>query len=108
MYQIDLRGNWLVTLSGCETARSDVAAGDEPVGIGMAFLHTGARALLASLWKVEDRSTARLMEKFYSEWLGDDHPTRVRALREAKLDLIQNYPDEGPRHWASFVLIGPR
>jgi CHAT domain-containing protein len=107
IYGIDLRGSRLVALSGCETARSSVSAGEDPVGIGMAFLHTGAGALLASLWKVEDRATALLMKTFYRKWLESGGAGRARALREAKLALLHEGKTSA-QHWASFILIGPR
>ena len=62
----------LVTLSACETALgtsyfTELPAGDDFVGLTRAFLFAGSRSVLASLWKVEDRSTLELMEAFYPE-----------------------------------------
>jgi CHAT domain-containing protein len=111
VFGIDLRRSKLVTLSGCETGRIDVRAGDEPVGLGTAFLHSGAPALLVSLWKVEDESTAALMEAFYREWLGSRGAAgadRAAALRSAKLELIRQGKFNHPRQWAAFVMIGMR
>ncbi len=57
----------LVTLSACETGRSVVTGGDELIGLARGFLYAGAATLVQSLWRVEDGSTARLMERFYRQ-----------------------------------------
>ena len=104
VYGMDLRASCLVTLSGCETGRSEVRPGDDPVSIATSFLHSGAGAMLVSLWKVEDAATARLMELFYRKWIGEK-TSKARALREAKMEL-QSGAFSHPRQWAAFVLIG--
>jgi CHAT domain-containing protein len=108
IFGMDLRRSRLVTLSGCETGKLNVAPGDDPVGIGTAFLHSGARALLVSLWKVEDEATAALMAAFYKRWLSSEDGNRARALREAKLHLLREGRFVRPAQWAAFVLIGLR
>jgi CHAT domain-containing protein/tetratricopeptide (TPR) repeat protein len=55
----------LVTLSGCETGRNVVTAGDELQGLSRAFLAAGAAALLVSLWTVQDEAALKLMTDFY-------------------------------------------
>ena len=57
----------LVTLSVCESGLSRVRRGDELVGLVRAFMHAGAPALVTTLWRVDDRATLILMEKFYQE-----------------------------------------
>ncbi len=108
VFAIDLRGSRLIALSGCETGRSAVGAGEDPVGLGAAFLHCGAGALLVSLWKVEDQATAEVMKLFYRSWLSGAGMTRAQALREAKLALLRDEKYRRPRQWAAFVMIGPR
>ncbi|MDQ6834158.1 MAG: CHAT domain-containing tetratricopeptide repeat protein, partial [Chloroflexota bacterium] len=54
----------LVTLSACETGRGVVIGGDELIGLSRGFLYAGAATLVQSLWRVEDGSTARMMEQF--------------------------------------------
>jgi CHAT domain-containing protein len=92
----------LVTLSACETGRSVVTGGDELVGLSRGFLFAGASTLVQSLWRVEDGSTARLMERFYRA-LRAGHP-RGAALRDAQLSLLaEGLP---PYFWAPFQLVG--
>ena len=101
--KLDLTGA-LVTLSACETGRNEVFAGDELIGLVRAFLGAGAATLVASLWLVQDETTARLMEKWYEQLRNG--VGRSAALRDAQLALKERYPH--PYHWAPFVLIGQR
>lgn len=100
----------LVTLSACQTGRSVVGGGDELLGLMRAFLYAGAASLVLSLWAVEDRSTARLMEMFYTKLA--QGRTKGQALRQAQLQLLRE-PDERegaaythPYFWAPFFLVG--
>jgi CHAT domain-containing protein/tetratricopeptide (TPR) repeat protein len=101
--RLDLEGA-LVTLSACESGRNEVYAGDELMGLTRAFLGAGATTLVASLWLVQDETTAELMENWYehlSQGVG-----RATALRNAQLALKDKFPH--PYYWAPFVLIGRR
>jgi CHAT domain-containing protein len=102
----------LVTLSACQTGRSVVGGGDELLGLMRAFLSAGAASLALSLWAVEDRSTARLMETFYEKMA--EGAAKAAALRNAQLQFIEGRcGDEGtaascthPYFWAPFFLVG--
>jgi CHAT domain-containing protein len=112
----------LVTLSACETGLGLEVVGEGYVGFAHAFIQAGARSLVVSLWKVDDRATALLMRRFYQNCSGapeDDEAaqgtgvmTKAEALAEAK-DWLRNYeeesglhPFEHPYYWSGFVLIG--
>ncbi len=91
-----------VTLSACESGRSQVIGGDELLGLPYAFLGAGAMGLLVSLWLVEDAAAAALMPRFYQQLAqGASYPA---ALRQAQLALKASHPH--PYYWAPFVLIG--
>lgn len=77
----------LVTLSGCQTAMGAHVAGEGLIGLTRAFQYAGARSVLASLWRVEDRTTAEFMRRFYSRLR--EGRSKDAALRYAQLDLIQ-------------------
>ena len=93
----------LVVLSCCRS-------GDGPqtpegiIGFGRAFLAAGARAVLVALWKVKDRATFLLMEKFYQCFV--DGKSASDSLNEAvkSLKRIEQYEDE--KIWAPYVLFG--
>jgi CHAT domain-containing protein len=91
-------------LSACESARNQILAGDELVGLARGFLGAGASTLAASLWLVQDETTSWLMEDWYARL--HDGANRACALRDAQLALKKKCPH--PYYWAPFVLIGQR
>ena len=95
----------LVVLSACETALGEQIRGEGLVGLTRAFLHAGAARVVVSLWKVDDRATAELMQRFYRHLLQDRWPP-PRALREAKNEIRQLRRWSRPYFWAGFVLQG--
>jgi CHAT domain-containing protein len=81
------------------------------VGFQRALLAKGARSVLVSLWSVDDRATALLMQRFYAHWLGaDGRPARSKAeaLRRAQSDVRLTPGFAAPRYWAAFQLVGAR
>jgi CHAT domain-containing protein len=95
----------LVTLSACETGAGRLERGEGVLGLARAFLAAGARSVVVSLWPVNDRSTALLMERFYRPLLVRGMP-RERALAEAKRALLADPETRSPFYWAPFVLVG--
>ena len=85
IFEMELNAS-LVVLSACETALGKLSNGDELVGLTRAFIYAGTPSVVASLWKVDDSSTAKLMGNFY-KYLKTG--TKVDALRKAQLDLIR-------------------
>lgn len=92
----------IVTLSACETGRHQITFGDELIGLCRGFFALGSQSLVVSLWSVEDRSTADLMEQFYIN-LQASYPIN-RALQLAQLQIKQEKPH--PYYWAPFMLMG--
>jgi CHAT domain-containing protein len=92
----------LVTLSACETGINAVAPGEELLGLVRGFLAAGAPALLVSLWPVDDATTVRFMQHFYTAWLGGAQ--LAAAHRAAELALLSETPH--PFFWSPFVLFG--
>jgi tetratricopeptide (TPR) repeat protein len=93
----------LVTLSACESGLSRVRRGDELIGLIRAFLYAGAPALLCTLWRVDERSTLILMERFYQEVQAGTG--FAEALRQAQLYLRRRPAFADPYYWAPFVLF---
>ena len=116
----------LVVLSACNTGLGQILKGEGVLGLQRAFFLAGTSSVMVSLWSVQDRSTASLMARFYRELnnLGDQQNTwryrmaglfssepekfghKARALRNAKLEMINDPRFSHPRHWAGFVIIG--
>jgi CHAT domain-containing protein len=94
----------LVTLSACETRVGADRQEAGVVNLEQAFLIAGARAVLASLWNVEDNSTTALMTAFYQHLAeGED---KALALTHAKRDMLDRYGEPSPYYWAGFVMVG--
>jgi len=94
----------LVTVSACRSAGERAYSGEGLVGFAWAFLRAGARRVVAGLWDVEDRATARLMDGLYERIAAGDPP--ARALRSAKLSLIKGGGSAAsPYTWGSFELF---
>lgn len=75
----------LVTLSACASGLSRISRGDELYGLVRAFLYAGAGALVVTQWRVDERSTHLLMNKFYAQLMqGNEYAT---ALQQAQLYL---------------------
>jgi CHAT domain-containing protein len=95
----------LVVLSACATALGREVRGEGLVGLTQAFFHAGARAVLVSLWPVDDLATADLMTAFYRELLGNRQGPAA-ALRAAQLSLLKRPDRSSPAFWTGFVLLG--
>jgi CHAT domain-containing protein len=93
----------LVTISSCQGAGTRAYTGEGLVGLAWAFLHAGARQVIAALWEVNDNATPRMMDDLYTGIrAGQDPPT---ALRAAKLKLIHGGTVyRQPKYWGPFVL----
>jgi CHAT domain-containing protein len=89
IFRMDLNAS-LVVLSGCETGLGQLSSGDELVGLTRAFIYAGTPSVVASLWKVDDASTAHLMSSFYRNL---KTKTKVESLREAQLGMIRGKVD---------------
>ncbi len=120
----------LLTLSACQTEMGGPnAQGGEVDGLGTVTLKAGAKAVIATLWSVDDASTALFMSDFY-RLRQDRRLTKADALRQAQLDLLKGaisspdaksnrkatrsgvigpgpgYPYTHPYYWAPFILMG--
>lgn len=101
----------LATLSACETALGKLSRGEGMMGLSQVFLGSGIPTLISSLWKVDDRNSAELMEHFY-RYFANEKYGKLEALRQAQLDKIVRcgqdkmikYPF--PYFWASYILNG--
>jgi CHAT domain-containing protein len=97
----------LVVLSACDTARGEIGGGEGVVGMAWSFFVAGARSTLATQWRVESDSTARLMIQFHRSLLEARGPLKkAHALRKAQLQLLRHDKTRHPFYWAAFVLLG--
>jgi CHAT domain-containing protein len=95
----------LVVLSACSTGLGKDVKGEGLLGLTRGFMYAGAQSVVASLWKVDDRATAALMENFYKGMLRDGL-TPAAALRAAKMEMWRQERWRHPYFWAGFILQG--
>ncbi len=95
----------LVVLSSCRTLGGRDVPGEGLVGLFRAFLLAGAHAVLGTLWRVQDRPTARLMRLFYTNLL-QRRMTPAAALRAAQRAMMHSKRYGAPYYWAGFSLQG--
>ena len=109
--RMDFRGIELLTLSGCQTAvGSNDSDGREIDGLGITAQRKGAKAVVATLWAVDDASVGLLMATFYKIWVTTPGITKAEALQQAQLALLHGAGAASqyanPFYWAPFILIG--
>ncbi len=104
IYNLELNAK-LVVLSACRTALGKEIRGEGLMSLTRGFFHAGARRVVASLWNVDDRARAELMERFYRQLLREGRPP-ASALRQAQLALARERAWRSPFYWAGFVLQG--
>lgn len=99
---LDFRNVDIVSLSACETARGDISS-DGVFGLQRGFKIAGARSVLMSLWKVNDKAAATFMSVFYSSLLSGH--SKCQSLNIAKNAVRSQSQWNSPEYWASFILL---
>jgi len=95
----------LVTLSACNTGVGKLQGEEGVTNLVEAFLVSGGKAVVASLWSADDTYTLALMERFYTHL--EEGQDKAAALRQAKLDLLAKFGKHvPPYYWGAFVLVG--
>lgn len=92
----------LVVLSACESGNGALYSGEGLHGIATAFLEAGARAVLATRWRLEDRGSEQFLDAFYESLVrGRDAAAALSDARRQSIDA-----GHSPAVWANFELIG--
>jgi len=105
IYNQNLASN-LAILTACETGKPTYQAGEGMISLAHAFNYAGSESILTSLWKIDEQSSATIIENFYDH-LKSGLP-KDEALQKAKLDYIATAEGRtiSPQYWAGLVLIG--
>ena len=94
----------LVVLSSCESGLGQLMLGEGLIALNRSFIYSGAKNVLFSLWKVNDKYSSDLMIDFYKYYF--EGQSYTEALRQAKLKMLENPTSALPKYWSAFVLIG--
>ncbi|MFW5720910.1 MAG: CHAT domain-containing protein, partial [Bacteroidota bacterium] len=107
IYNLDMNAD-LTVLSACETGLGKIRKGEGLIGLTRALLYAGSKNIIVSLWRVSDESTSDLMIDFYKNLLEEnkDQQEFSEALKQAKLNLINEGTYAHPFYWSPFILIG--
>ncbi|MEM7371370.1 MAG: CHAT domain-containing tetratricopeptide repeat protein [Bacteroidota bacterium] len=96
----------MVVLSACETGTGNLVQGEGIISLARACTYSGAQSVIASLWQVDDESTASLMQEFYHQLA--EGQSKQEALRQAKLSILdsRDHMFAHPFFWAAMIPMG--
>lgn len=103
---LELRGTKLAVVSACDSGVGELADGEGVMGLRRAFVQAGARDLLLTLWPIEDKTTARIVEEVYRRYLSGI-PLDEALAETQRLEIRASRADgrdSHPRFWAPFVV----
>ena len=107
LYALDF-SNDLVILSACDTGIGKVVKGEGALSLARGFQYSGAPNVLFSLWQVNDKSTAELMEYYYKNLKKTQ--SRNLSLHHASLNYLQDETIDNsrksPYYWGAFEYYG--
>ena len=99
---LHLQGTELVVLSACETGKGQLKNGEGVYGLRKSFADAGAKNIIMSLWKVDDKVTQEFMTSFYTNW--STGITIREAFNKTQQSIKALYPQ--PYYWGAFILVG--
>lgn len=97
----------LVVLSACKTSHGEHKKGEGVMSIARAFINSGSKSVVSSLWDINQQSTNEIITTFYTKI--KEGNSKSEALRNAKLAYIKNHKntsEASPFYWSSLVLTG--
>jgi CHAT domain-containing protein len=89
---------------GLDERGSNSMGGEGVFGLPWGFMYAGSPAVVASLWEVQDASTAELMQKFYRDMQTSPQGNKLAAFTAARKQLKKDYPE--PFFWSPFIFLG--
>ncbi len=105
---LNLDNTDLVVLSACQTGLGEVSSGEGVYGLQRGFKVAGAKAIMMSLWEVNDLATQDFMSIFYTNWLktGNKKQALLAAQATVRAKISENKDYSHPYYWGAFVMIG--
>jgi len=105
LYLHEINAN-LTILNACETGTGKLRKGEGVMSLSRAFTYAGCPSLLMSLWSIDEKPSADILETFFKK-IKKGKP-KDEALQQAKLNYLENTPTKfsHPNYWAGLVLTG--
>lgn len=101
--RLKLQRTSLVVLAGCNTARGERRSAEGVISVAHGFLTAGVPSVIATLWPIDDRASARFFPKLHRRLAEGLRP--ADALRSVQLESIQR-KDVPASLWASLQDMG--
>ncbi len=101
IFKLQFKGRAIV-MSACKTALGLSSTGTEIVGLNRAFLYAGSPSVVATLWNIDDKSTAVFMDNFYKNLKKNEDI--ADSLKKTQVEMIRRGYE--PYDWAAFILTG--
>ena len=106
---LDLAGVEWAVLSACDTGVGQIKTGEGVFGLRRAFQVAGARAVIMSLWSVDDQATRAWMRALYEGRFQKSlstadavHAATVAVLRDRRAKSQATHPF----YWGGFIAAG--
>ncbi len=105
IYNCDLSSS-LAILTACETGKPTWQPGEGMISLAHAFNYAGSQSILTSLWKIDEKSSSKIVKLFYDQLAAG--LSKDKALQKAKLEYLgtENGRALSPKYWAGLILIG--
>ena len=105
LYEMELNAQ-LAVLSACETGIGKRYSSEGLRSLAHGFAYAGCPSLVTSLWKVDEKSTTRILDLFYEQL--ESGSAKNVALRESKMRFIEESDPalRFPLYWAGMILVG--
>ncbi len=97
----------LVVLSACKTNEGKLKKGEGVLSIARAFINSGSKSVISSIWDINEESSYQITKNFYS-YLKEGF-SKSASLRKAKIDYLKankNTSQMSPYFWSSLILYG--
>lgn len=109
LYSLELHAD-LVYLSACETGTGQLKKGEGIISLSRAFAYAGAKSIITTLWKAEDKISSEIGQAFYQNWQVGKLDKR-KALCTAKRGYLiskrgRDPEADHPFYWAGLIGIG--
>ena len=97
----------LAVLSACQTGDGALKKGEGIMSLARAFISSGCKSVITSLWNVNDKNASTLMFSFYKHlWKGESVSMSLRLAKRDYLNNANSSLQAHPYNWATFVVIG--